>query len=86
MLQYYERLFTSSGPSEFKEILDAIQSKVTPRMNQVLVKEFSKVEVKIAIKQMHPLKSPRPNGMPPLFYQHFWPKIGGVVTVKSQKL
>ena len=80
MLQYYERLFTSSGHSEFEEILDAVQPKVTPRMNQILVKEFSEVEVKIPIKQMYPLKSPGPDGMPPLFYQHFWPKIGGVVT------
>ena len=29
---------------------------------------------------MYPLKSPGPDGMPPLFYQHFWPKIGGVIT------
>ena len=29
---------------------------------------------------MYPLKAPRPNGVPPLFYQHFWPNIGEVVT------
>ena len=46
MLQYYESLFTSSGPTEFEEILDVVQHKVTPRMNQVLVREFSEVEVK----------------------------------------
>ena len=79
-LQYYERLFTSSDPTKFEEILDTVQHKVTPKMNQVLVKEFLEVEVKNAIKQMYPLKSPGPDGMPPLFYQHFWPKIGGVVT------
>ncbi|XP_023898147.1 uncharacterized protein LOC112010024 [Quercus suber] len=80
MLQYYERLFTSSYPSEFEEILDAVQHKVTQRMNQALVREFSEVEVKNALKQMYPLKSPGLDGMPPLFYQHFLPKIGGVVT------
>ena len=80
MLQYYERLFTSSGPTDFEEILDAVQHKVTPRMNQVLVREFIEVEVKNAIKQMYPLKFPGPDGMPPLFYQHFWPKIVAVVT------
>ena len=49
-------------------------------MNQLLVKEFTAAEVENAIKKMYPLKSPGPGGMPPLFYQHFWPKIGGVVT------
>ena len=46
----------------------------------MLVREFIEDEVKNAIKQMYPLKSLRPDGMPPLFYQHFWSKIGGVVT------
>ncbi|XP_050248972.1 uncharacterized protein LOC126696245 [Quercus robur] len=80
MLQYYERLFTSSDPMDFEEILDAVQHKVTLKMNQVLEREFTEVKVKNAVKQMYPLKSPRPDGMPPLFYQHFWSKIGGVVT------
>ena len=29
---------------------------------------------------MFPLKAPRPDGMPPLFYQHFWSTSGVVVT------
>ena len=49
-------------------------------MNQLLVKEFTVAKVENAIKKMYPLKSPRPGGMPPLFYQHFWPKIVAVVT------
>ena len=34
----------------------------------------------MALKQMYPLKSPSPNGMPPLFFQHFWLTIGNMVT------
>ena len=71
MLQYYEMLFTSSDHVEFEEILDAVQHKVTLRMNYILVREFTEVEVKNVIKQMYPLKSPGSDGMPPLFYQHF---------------
>ena len=51
MLQNYERLFTSSGPTNFEEILDAIQHKVTPRMNQVLVREFQKLKWKMALSK-----------------------------------
>ena len=35
----------------------------------------------MALKQMYPLKAPGLDGMPPLFFQHFWPKISNVVTV-----
>jgi len=38
------------------------------------------VEVHKALKQMHPKKSPSPDGMPPLFYQHFWSLSGECVT------
>lgn len=31
------------------------------------------------MKQMHPLKAPGLGGMPPLFYQHFWPTVNSVV-------
>ena len=45
---------------------------VTDEMNAELVKEFTALEVKEALNQMAPLKAPGPDGMPPLFYQHFW--------------
>ena len=32
-------------------------------------------EVVAALKQMAPLKAPSPDGMPPLFYQHFWQMV-----------
>lgn len=30
------------------------------------------IEIKNALKQMHPAKAPGPNDMPPLFFQHFF--------------
>ena len=49
-------------------------------MNGHLVKEFLPQEVHRALKQIFPLKTPSLDGMPPLFYQHFWPTMGNVVT------
>ena len=37
------------------------------------------MEVEKALKQMHPLTTPRPNGMSPLFYHHFWPTVISIV-------
>ena len=68
VVEYYNNLFTSSSPLDFSELLQAIQSKLTPSMNQMLLKPFTGEEVRLALKQMHPLKAPGPNGMPPLFF------------------
>ena len=51
----------------------------------LLIRDFQAIEVRKALKQMHPLKAPGPDGMNPLgmnplFYQHFWPTVGDCVT------
>ena len=80
VIRYYSDLFKSSYPTEFEEILSAIQPKVSPSMNQKLTCDFQESEVCKALKQMYPLKSPSSDGMLPLFFQHFWPTVGHVVT------
>ena len=49
-------------------------------MNQMLLEEFIAKEVGYALNQMYPLKGPSLDGMPPLFFQHFWPTCGVEVT------
>ena len=49
-------------------------------MNARLLQEFQASEVEKALKQMHPMKASEPDGMPPLFYQHFWPTVNSIVT------
>ena len=70
-IDYFEKLFTSSSPEDFSDILSAIQPKVTTTMNEELTRTFTAQEIKVALKQMYPLKAPGPNGMPPIFFQHF---------------
>ena len=48
-------------------------------MNADLAREFHEGEVRKALKQMFPLKASSLDGMPPLFYQHFWSTYGRVV-------
>ena len=71
VLDYYTDLFTSSNLIDFDEILGAMQPRVTSSMNQKITMEFTADEVNMALKQMYPLKALGPDGMPPLFYQHF---------------
>ena len=71
LVEYFQELFTSAGPTVSDEMLEAIQPKVIDRMNEVLMQDFWAAEVEKALKQMHPLKAPGPDGMPPLFFQHY---------------
>ena len=57
-----------------------MNSRVTSHVNTVLTINFMANEVRQALKQMYPLKVLGPDGMPPLFFQHFWSTIGDVVT------
>ena len=72
MIKYYQDLFTSSKPNAQGADLDHIPNVITNHMNATLIAPFRDDEVKEALKQMAPFKAARPDGMPPLFYQHFW--------------
>ena len=49
-------------------------------MNIQLLEEFSENEVHVALNQMAPLKAPGTDGMPPIFYQHYWDLVGKDIT------
>lgn len=56
--------------------MSAVQPCITQTMSQTLTAEYTSEEIRSALFQMYPTKSPGPDGMPPLFYQQFWPSIG----------
>ena len=60
--------------------MDTIQSLVTKDMNRSLSEKFTEDEVKVVLNQMAPLKSPGPDGMPPLFFQYYWDLVGKDIT------
>ena len=48
-------------------------------MNAELIRPFSALEVKQALKQMKPLTAPSPDDMPPLFFKSYWSIVGNDV-------
>lgn len=64
--EFYGNLFTSEGVLEMEDVLDTVPaSKVTPAMNSVLTDPYTHEEVKCALFQMFPLKTPRSAGSRP---------------------
>ena len=70
-IEYYNSLFSSTRPYDFKEILDTVHPSVVDEMNAQLIKPFSREEVDTTIKQMEPITTPGLDDMPPIFYQSF---------------
>lgn len=54
-------------------------------MNSSLTKQFTREEVKLALKQMVPLKSLGLDGFNPVFYQTYWHIVGDEVTLMALK-
>lgn len=72
---YYRNLFTSTAPIEIEEVVQYTTRVVDDEMNQMLVADFTRIEVEVALKQMAPLKELGSDWMPPIFYQHYWLNI-----------
>ncbi|KAL0291473.1 UNVERIFIED_CONTAM: hypothetical protein Scaly_2635700 [Sesamum calycinum] len=61
---YFGDLFSSTRPSEdaMERVLTSMERRVTEAMNDDLTRSFTPDEITRALHQMHPLKSPRPDG------------------------
>lgn len=74
LLRYYENIFKTEGfdLEALQEVLASVQPCVSPAMNESLLASYTDEEIKRALFQMHPSKSPGPDGMSPFFYQKYW--------------
>ena len=60
-----------------EEIFQAIDTRVTPAMNQTLDNDVTLEEIQYALNQMNPNKAFGPDRMNALFYQKYWDVVGG---------
>jgi exonuclease III len=72
---FYQKLFTTEGTLGAEDCLGVLEQRVSPTMNEELLKEFTMEEVDAALSQMHPLKSPGPDGFSACFYQRSWDTV-----------
>uniref|UniRef100_A0A803QSS3 Reverse transcriptase n=1 Tax=Cannabis sativa TaxID=3483 RepID=A0A803QSS3_CANSA len=71
MVGYFKQLFTSST-TNWNQVIDCIPTTITQSQNSEILAHVEEGEVKKALFQMHPNKSPGPDGMSPGFYQKYW--------------
>ena len=76
ILDYFKEIYSTSFPEEFGSSLEVIDRRVSDDMNDALLKEFQVEEVRRFLKQMHPTKSPGPDGMSSIFFQNYWDVMG----------
>ncbi|GAU37233.1 hypothetical protein TSUD_375350 [Trifolium subterraneum] len=68
---YFDTLFKPRD-GDHDPVLNLIQPRVTDDDNFVLTAPITKVEIQQALFQMHPDKSPGPDGFNLAFHQRFW--------------
>ena len=74
--KYFQDLFTTTNPSNMDNVLNVADRVVTPDMNHMLLQPYTLDEVRSTLFQMHPSKSPGPDGMSPFFFQKYWNFVG----------
>ena len=80
MVNYFKSLFTASEGIVSTGAFDCVPTVIDEEMNGILCRKFEASEVTISLQQMAPLKALGPDGLPLLFYQHFWSTVNQDVT------
>ncbi|XP_060965673.1 uncharacterized protein LOC115711034 [Cannabis sativa] len=76
--RYFSDLFRSTN-IDLGNILNGVRPTVSSEQNAQLLLPITEDEVRNALFQMHPDKSPGPDGMTPAFFQKHWSIVGSDV-------
>ena len=77
--RYFQRLFTTTNPTQMDLVLDKVDRVVTPDMNHSLLQPYRPEEVQQALFQMHSSKSLGRDGVSPFFFHKYWNIVGDEV-------
>ncbi|KAK5834917.1 hypothetical protein PVK06_010597 [Gossypium arboreum] len=75
-VSYFKELFTSSRQRDDDNTHEGVSSRISPSMNEQLLREFKVEEIRKALWEMAPTKAPRVDGFHTIFFQKFWHIIG----------
>jgi hypothetical protein len=79
-LEFYSNLFTRQEVLDPGPILACVPERVSPEMNEQLLKPFMAEEVRKAVFMMGANKAPGPDGLTAGFYQFHWETLGPSIT------
>ena len=72
----FSKVFHSSCPNVPPNLDGLIEPCIFAQENNMLIIVPSAEDIKRVVFEMHPVKAPRPDGMPGLFYRHYWSIVG----------
>ena len=78
--KYFRDIFNTSGQSDFTDLQNILQPRVTPEMNLALSGIPSDSEIFEAVQSINAGKAPGPDGFSAKFYQAYWHIIRADVT------
>lgn len=84
--RFYSQLFFSDGNTNAQHFDSYLLSKVNDEINELLLRNFTKLDIENAFSHMHTTKAPWPDGMHAFFYQEFWNIVGDGVSQECLKV